>query len=671
MIGILYLILCMITGLCFCSLLLCGYKDKVTADISFFVLIPAWFVSGILLMSWTTYIFACVFSNSSSPLSIANIITILLFTSFCVAFAVYVYLGKASFIFPKLQGIRLTEYIIFGVILLLISYLMFSSFSYHNGNYYIALSVFSDFTPHLSMIRSFSIMQNFPTEYSVFAGEDIKYHFMFEFLTGNLEFLGLRLDLAFNILSILSMLFAYFLLYALAFRITGKKTAGYLTLLFMTFRSSYSFWDYVRNIPEDQPILKTLFNNSEYIGITTNENWGLYNLNVYCNQRHLAFGLCVLLLSVIFFLPYVEAGFDRCNEKTNFRYRFKEMFITADGWSVSDVKGSVAIGLILGALAFYNGAVLIASILILFFMAVLSSNRLDYVISASIAGILALIQSHGFIKESGFDLKLYYGYLSEQKTVTGSIDFLLKMMGLLPLFLIVCFLLQNATKRYLMAVFSVPLIFAFNISLTPDISVNHKYVMIAVILLNIFAADCILRLIEKRDLAYKITAILICFVLTVTGIYDFSVLSRKNKQDKSIELKANSQITDWIAENCDNDDMFLTDLIYLSYGDPDTNYVLMSGAMLYLAWPYFAWSAGYDTYYRNDMATLIYNASSLDDIRSLVSQEGIDYIVVDRQVRMEDNFLLNEDLISEAFRKVFSTGDSFEDLVIYATDIDV
>jgi len=41
------------------------------------------------------------------------------------------------------------------------------------------LSVFSDFAPHLAVIRSFSFGSNFPTEYPHFADGTIRYHFLF------------------------------------------------------------------------------------------------------------------------------------------------------------------------------------------------------------------------------------------------------------------------------------------------------------------------------------------------------------------------------------------------------------------------------------------------------------------------------------------------------------
>ena len=106
---------------------------------------------------------------------------------------------------------------------------------------HVGFTVFSDFTPHLSMIRSFSKGNNFPTSYTCYAGEDIRYHFMFLFLVGNLEFLGMRLDFAFNIPSAMGLISVYLLLYVLAVKISERRSVGFLTGLLFTFRSSISF----------------------------------------------------------------------------------------------------------------------------------------------------------------------------------------------------------------------------------------------------------------------------------------------------------------------------------------------------------------------------------------------------------------------------------------------
>ncbi|MDE8682469.1 hypothetical protein PZH33_21110, partial [Blautia schinkii] len=85
----------------------------------------------------------------------------------------------------------------------------------------------------------------FPTEYPHFGGQDVKYHFMFQFLVGNLEFLGIRRDFAYNIESVLALLGFLMLLYSIAKRLTSSLAAGILTFVLFFFRSSLSFFHFV------------------------------------------------------------------------------------------------------------------------------------------------------------------------------------------------------------------------------------------------------------------------------------------------------------------------------------------------------------------------------------------------------------------------------------------
>ena len=60
-----------------------------------------------------------------------------------------------------------------------------------------------------------------------------------------------------------------------------------------------------------------------------------------------------------------------------------------------------------------------------------------------------------------------------------------------------------------------------------------------------------------------------------------------------------SSLTDWLSANLKKNDLLLTP-------EYTMNEVTMSGAMLYCGWPYYAWSAGYDTGYRAGQAVLMY-----------------------------------------------------------------
>ncbi|HHX11368.1 MAG TPA: hypothetical protein GX731_00995, partial [Clostridiales bacterium] len=243
MIGIIYILLCFCVGWAICTNIFpelskitsSTYDNKAINLSPYILLFPVYFAVGVLSMTWLVYIIALIASSMEAPLAIANAIIMPLSLVF---FAVTFYnkiLGikeEKYALLCKDKKTRVKEGLVLGFITLLALVLMWSTFYVKDGQLFIGVSVFSDFSPHIGMIRSFSYGNNFPTAYSHFAGEDIKYHFMFQFLVGNLEFLGMRIDYAFNIPSMLSFISAFMLLYVLALKITGRVLSGILALLF-------------------------------------------------------------------------------------------------------------------------------------------------------------------------------------------------------------------------------------------------------------------------------------------------------------------------------------------------------------------------------------------------------------------------------------------------------
>lgn len=112
------------------------------------------------------------------------------------------------------------EAVFFGALLVFLIWIMFYVFFIKDGVLYSGYTVYGDYAPHTAMMRSFSMGNNFPTEYPHFGGQDVKYHFMFQFFVGNLEFLGLRLDFAYNVVSVLVLLGFLIFLYHMAKRLT-------------------------------------------------------------------------------------------------------------------------------------------------------------------------------------------------------------------------------------------------------------------------------------------------------------------------------------------------------------------------------------------------------------------------------------------------------------------
>src|SRR5262245_24929104 len=97
------------------------------------------------------------------------------------------------------------DWTLIAVYFVIATWLMFATLSSTGGNLQIAHNQFSDFGPNTAIMHSFAVGHNFPTQYPHFPGDLIRYHFLYYFASGNLEFLGLDPSWSLNLLSILSL----------------------------------------------------------------------------------------------------------------------------------------------------------------------------------------------------------------------------------------------------------------------------------------------------------------------------------------------------------------------------------------------------------------------------------------------------------------------------------
>ena len=716
MLGIIYLILAGILGYK-ASKILIEEGTKFSFINRIWLTLPASFGVGTLLLTWVVYIISWFFSvigKVKNPLLYGNAIGMAGVLIFIILIEVQKYRSHSSLVRSNME-IGLTEQIdqdrklkkksrkfsmdnlitdksrfkkeliLFGLLAAFITYMMFYVFYMKEGILYSGLTVYGDYAPHTAMIRSFSMGNNFPTQYPHYGGADVKYHFMFQFLAGNLEYLGMRMDVAYNIVSLTSLTGFLMLLYQLALRITGKMCCGVLTIFLFFFRSGMAFFRFVWEHIQAGNLLETLTENVSFIGYTTNENWGLWNFNVYLNQRHLAFGLLMVTLALYLFMDWLETG--TMHEEKGFVW-MKERLFSKEGWRSRNLEQALLMGLFLGLCAFWNGAAVIGGLLILCGFAVFSDGKLDYLIMAAVTIFFSYLQTKIFISGSAMSPQIYLGFLAEDKTVWGVVKYLFWMSGVFFLGLLVLVWFMRRRERAILLGFIFPTIFAFVLLMTPDINVNHKYIMISYAFLTIFWAWTICNFwtgervkrnvkiaderktedieneIKKetsqsdvktgrdrkiRKFAGKVLAAILTICLSITGIYDFAVIVKGNGPGRRVAVNMNSDLTCWLAEHLDKNDLLLTP-------EYSMNEVTMSGVMLYCGWPYYAWSAGYDTNYRAAQAVTIYTTSDSETLKSTVKQEKITYILFEEGSEFEQQ-VCQEETIAATYEKVYETQD--------------
>lgn len=305
MFALIYLVLIFILG------------DSICRRFFTFVSVPhrlaSAFLSGVLISTWWTYLCGLLFYWTSSPLLWGN----MLFFVTSIALIYWLRTRPPNTVLLTHADRESTEFqkwdwIAFGACFLLGCYLMFTTFGMKDGNMMIGIHQSSDFGSTLSIMQSFARGHNFPTEFPHFSGDKMRYHFLFYFQAGNLEYLGFSPAFANNILAILSMgamLILVMTLGALAFgsRIVGRIAAALFfflgTLSFYTFFKSLN-WDISAILSKVAASPDFIASGYEYRG----ETWGVWSLVNYANQRHLASSIGIFLLVLTFLIIRYKAA---------------------------------------------------------------------------------------------------------------------------------------------------------------------------------------------------------------------------------------------------------------------------------------------------------------------------------------------------------------------------
>ena len=113
-----------------------------------FVTLPAYFVTGTILVTWTVYMFAFLFRNKKEPLIYANGITLSMFLVFSVV-GIYVLwkrnsIDDANKIEIKRKTMKMSDWVFLGLVAFLSIQLMWMTFFVAHNHLYVGYSVFSD-----------------------------------------------------------------------------------------------------------------------------------------------------------------------------------------------------------------------------------------------------------------------------------------------------------------------------------------------------------------------------------------------------------------------------------------------------------------------------------------------------------------------------------------------
>src|SRR6184192_1719677 len=670
---------------------------------------------GLLASSWFTYLAGLAFFWTSRPLLWAN----LLF--FVAAIAVLswprwkrrivkarsaiVQESQADLYLPRPKGSSIADLLLITAYVLLVSWMMFASFTSKGSKLQIANPEYSDFGPNTALMQSFAVGHNFPTEYPHYSGDRIRYHFLFYFQAGNLEFLGLDPAWSLNLLSIMTLVAMLVVVMALGEVLFDSRTVGRVGSALFFFFGSLSYIPFLHKQTSVRGAIDSILHLREFLPTIfpyRGEAWGTWSQVTFLNQRHFASAIGILLL-VLIFLVIRYRGVSPRQTKQSFstdtatpepgespqdhqhalygnhiktesllasehetpiarELEMKQLIAPTTVPFGATVPGFIFSGVLLGLLPMWNSAIFIAAFPVLALLLILCPLRMQMLSLAITTGVIALPQTLYLSTGSGraqMPKLLHWGYTIDHPTALNVAKYLGFTFGFKWLLIALALVFATGLQRRIFLAVSSLLLVAFSFQFTIEVFANQKFFHIWVIVVNLFVVYGLWRLwrfsIGGITLPAKLFAIALVIAVIPGGLIEFFPIHNTGWSEVPFR---NDALIDWLKKNTKPRDIFLTDRFV-------NHPILMAGRRVLYGWPYYGWSAGYNASKHDRLYTELFESKDPWKVFHLLKENGISYVAFDNAVR-HGEFIKrpNEQLYAADFPKVFADS-RYNGLVIY------
>jgi len=685
-------------------------------------------IVGLLVSSWFTYLAALAFARGSWPLLWGNLVF------FGTGIAVLSWprwknkimkaaqarskvRPPADLYLPRPKGSSIADWGLIAGYVVLVSWMMFASFSSKDSKLQISNPEYSDFGPNTAIMQSFAVGHNFPTEYPHFSGDHIRYHFLFYFQAGNLEFLGLDPAWSLNLLSIITLVAMLVLVMVLGEVLFNSRAVGRMGSLLFFFFGSFSYIPFLQKQGSARAAIQATLHLREFLPSIfpyRGELWGVWSQVTYLNQRHLASAIGVLLLVLIFLVlryravsgrPVIETpstdaampeptGLPEIAQHTPHRdltqpaslptppgdaspipaastgevcvvpspAKASQSVVLATETFRATVPAFIFSGILLGLLPMWNSAVLIAAFPVLALLFILCPLRLQMLALAITAGMIALPQMlYLSTGRTSMPKLIHWGYTIDHPTAWNVAKYLGFTFGFKWLLIALALVFATGLQRRIFVAVSSLIAVAFCFQFTIEVLANQKFLHIWVIIANLFVAYGLWRLwrfsLGGITVPGKLIAILLVTVIILGGIIDFFPIH--NTYWGQVTYR-NDPLIDWLTKETKPRDIFLTDRFV-------NHPILMAGRRVFYGWPYYGWSAGYDASKRDMVYRELFESKDPRKVFRLLKDNDIAYVAFDNAVRHVDFIKRpNEQIYAKYFPKVFEDKQNkYNSLTIY------
>lgn len=504
--------------------------------------------------------------------------------------------------------------------LFLFSFLLFEkSFSYDQGkgHFLISSNLYQDMGAHIPFIRSFSNGNNFPSEIPFFAGSKLMYHFMFDLYAGILEFLGLRIDFAYNAISAVSLTFFILVVYALAKKIFSSSFVGIISVILFFFNSDLSFFKMINQQGISLLYIwhKNMYESGSLFSIPYSP---FLHINVILNQRHLIFSLLIVFSLILLILE-------------------KKLFKT---------KPSLIAGILLiGLLPFWNAFAYFSIVIVLLCILITGLvNRKNILILLFSSFIIALSQLIMLKSESHIPILIKPGFLiANNFSLMNLFYFWFWSLGASIIFILLGFILSSNKQKQIFIIF-LPLFILPNIfQFAPDMFDNHKFFNIWIVMANIFAAFG-LSLLLKKGLALRMLAFCGILLMVVSGVLNFIVV--KNDIYVRIQDYKKNSLMNFVNNYIPKRSIILTNgEIY----DP----ISLTGNRLFITRPRYIFLYGGNSDKKEIERRIVMDFIDKEKADNILHSENIAYIIVYKGKFAPNALEYNETGLRNNFQKIY------------------
>ncbi len=671
---------------------------------------PAGFLLALIAVSATTYLVARALANATEDGVLIGVI-ISLQLGLIVLWRYGRGLRRADLRMPLIDGVVSLFALAVGW------WFMHQRLRTENGDLVVSASAWSDTALHVGLSRSFSVGNNFPTQYPFFAGEPIQYHFGFDFFAGAMEKAGMSVLWAFNLPGLLCFAALIMVTFATARLLFSPRVAdgasapralrdpgvwtGIVAIVLLLTNQSQSWRRYVEQDGGGSLSRaldpSTLWAHTGYLanGPYSDDRISIFfTLNPFVAQTHLIVAIAAVLILAYVLLDHLGDG------------------------DVPSVRLMAGLGAVFGAMFWLNGVVWIAGgvffaalVLVWAVPALVAARRSaapgegGVAIRAAakpwlLAGgafalpslVLAVPQAL-VLAGSSEGLGIHLGYLVCSSTKSscnpGQMNLLspadwwsfveywwLNQSLVLPLLIVAAVLGTRRDRRTILAVMA---IFLFGSVFAPSADIGghgHKVFNLWEALAGLFVAFALVHIWRglgrlgrrddapadgpsRRSAAARAGTVSGRIGVLLVGVFMtvsgvIDVMTVKNDFRVSVfGDPPRQEAIRWIVDNTPTRATFLTDYDQLFTAST------LSGRRTYLGYSPWAAGAGYDVDPRKPIINEIYSTGDRNRACELLRAARIGYFIVGPDERRSSRFTFNPGLFAQfAPAKSFGTGDA-------------